>query len=151
MLTYTLKRLLLAALVALTVSGVSFGLLRLSGDVATALAGADAAPDCLAEAARTGETEAGGDPAVDADGFEKEKWRRSKAALQRQLEKESSRAAALHFRYFKAVEDNKTLQMNLAAAQSLARSLEEQVAGLKEELALCRAQGASRRESETHG
>jgi len=42
MLTYTLKRLLLAALVALTVSGVSFGLLRLSGDVATALAGADA-------------------------------------------------------------------------------------------------------------
>jgi peptide/nickel transport system permease protein len=42
MLTYTLKRLLLAAFVALTVSCVSFGLLRLSGDVATALAGADA-------------------------------------------------------------------------------------------------------------
>lgn len=42
MLTYTLKRLVLAALVTLTVSVISFGLLRLSGDVAAALAGADA-------------------------------------------------------------------------------------------------------------
>jgi peptide/nickel transport system permease protein len=42
MLTYTLKRLFLAAAVALTVSAISFGLLRLSGDVAAALAGADA-------------------------------------------------------------------------------------------------------------
>jgi peptide/nickel transport system permease protein len=41
-LTYTLKRLVLAALVTLTVSVISFGLLRLSGDVAAALAGADA-------------------------------------------------------------------------------------------------------------
>ena len=42
MLTYTVKRLVLAALVTLTVSVISFGLLRLSGDVAAALAGADA-------------------------------------------------------------------------------------------------------------
>ena len=42
MLTYTLKRLLLATLVTLTVSMISFALLRLSGDVAAALAGADA-------------------------------------------------------------------------------------------------------------
>lgn len=42
MLTYTLKRLLLAGFVVLTVSVISFGLLRLSGDIASALAGADA-------------------------------------------------------------------------------------------------------------
>ncbi len=42
MLTYTIKRLCLAALVTLTVSAISFGLLRLSGDVAAALAGSDA-------------------------------------------------------------------------------------------------------------
>ncbi|MBI4537462.1 MAG: ABC transporter permease [candidate division NC10 bacterium] len=42
MLTYTIKRLLLAGLVTLTVSAISFGLLRLSGDVAAALAGSDA-------------------------------------------------------------------------------------------------------------
>ncbi|GEM_PF-5611741 len=113
------------------------------------LAGADAAPDCLAEAARAGETEAGGDPAVDADGFEKEKWRRSRAMLQEQLQRESSRAAALHYRYFKALEDNRTLQMHLAGAQAQARSLEEQVARLKEELLSCRSQSGSRRESDS--
>ncbi len=42
MLTYALKRLVLAGAVALTVSLITFGLLRLSGDVAAALAGADA-------------------------------------------------------------------------------------------------------------
>ncbi|MGD9124518.1 MAG: ABC transporter permease [Desulfarculaceae bacterium] len=42
MLVYTLKRLLLAALVALTVSVISFGLLYLSGDPAAAIAGESA-------------------------------------------------------------------------------------------------------------
>jgi peptide/nickel transport system permease protein len=45
MLTYTAKRLLLALLVAVTVSFVTFMLLRFSGDPATALAGADASPE----------------------------------------------------------------------------------------------------------
>ena len=44
MLVYTLKRLLLALLVAITVSFVTFIMLRLSGDPAVALAGADASP-----------------------------------------------------------------------------------------------------------
>ena len=45
MLVYTLKRLLLALLVAITVSFISFMLLNLSGDPAGALAGADATPE----------------------------------------------------------------------------------------------------------
>lgn len=66
--------------------------------------------------------------------FEKEKLRRSIVVLQKRLNEESSRAAALHYSYFKAVEDNKTLQMNLAGAEALARSLEEQVARLRVEI-----------------
>ncbi len=42
MLLYTLRRLLLAVLVAFTVSIISFGLLRLSGDLAAAIAGPEA-------------------------------------------------------------------------------------------------------------
>ena len=45
MLVYTLKRLLLALVVAITVSFISFMLLNLSGDPAGALAGADATPE----------------------------------------------------------------------------------------------------------
>ena len=45
MLIYTLKRFLLAVLVAVTVSFVTFMLLRFSGDPAIALAGADATPE----------------------------------------------------------------------------------------------------------
>ncbi len=45
MLVYTLKRLLLALGVAITVSFISFMLLNLSGDPAGALAGADATPE----------------------------------------------------------------------------------------------------------
>jgi peptide/nickel transport system permease protein len=45
LLVYTLKRLLLALLVAITVSFISFMLLNLSGDPAGALAGADATPE----------------------------------------------------------------------------------------------------------
>lgn len=44
MIVYTIKRFLLAILVALTVSFVTFIMLRLSGDPAVALAGADASP-----------------------------------------------------------------------------------------------------------
>ncbi|MCG8375908.1 MAG: ABC transporter permease, partial [Chlorobiales bacterium] len=44
MLTYTLKRIGLAVLVAITVSMVSFMLIRLSGDPAIALAGENASP-----------------------------------------------------------------------------------------------------------
>lgn len=44
MIVYTIKRLLLAILVALTVSFVTFIMLRASGDPAVALAGADASP-----------------------------------------------------------------------------------------------------------
>jgi peptide/nickel transport system permease protein len=44
MIVYTIKRLLLAILVALTVSFVTFVMLRASGDPAVALAGADASP-----------------------------------------------------------------------------------------------------------
>jgi peptide/nickel transport system permease protein len=44
MIVYTIKRLLLAILVAMTVSFVTFIMLRLSGDPAVALAGADASP-----------------------------------------------------------------------------------------------------------
>ena len=39
MLIYTLKRLGLAILVAISVSIIAFGLVRLSGDIATAIAG----------------------------------------------------------------------------------------------------------------
>ncbi|ODN71769.1 Oligopeptide transport system permease protein OppB [Methylobrevis pamukkalensis] len=42
MLSYTLRRLLLAVLVALTVSAIGFFLLRLSGDLGRALAGQNA-------------------------------------------------------------------------------------------------------------
>ena len=48
MFTYTLKRLALAALVALTVSALSFVLLRLSGDVAIAIAGEGARAEDIA-------------------------------------------------------------------------------------------------------
>lgn len=44
MIVYTIKRLLLAILVAITVSFVTFIMLRVSGDPAVALAGADASP-----------------------------------------------------------------------------------------------------------
>jgi ABC-type dipeptide/oligopeptide/nickel transport system permease component len=42
MLHFTLRRLLVALLVAITVSLISFGLLRLSGDLAAAIAGPEA-------------------------------------------------------------------------------------------------------------
>ena len=45
MLVYTVKRILLALLVAVTVSFISFMILNLSGDPAIALAGADATPE----------------------------------------------------------------------------------------------------------
>ena len=45
MLVYTLKRLVLAVVVAVTVSFISFMILNLSGDPAAALAGADATPE----------------------------------------------------------------------------------------------------------
>ena len=45
MLVYTAKRILLALLVAVTVSFISFMILNLSGDPAAALAGADATPE----------------------------------------------------------------------------------------------------------
>jgi hypothetical protein len=72
------------------------------------------------------------DDGPDAARFEKEKWRRARETLQRRLNEESTRAAALHYRYWKTMEDNKTLQMNLAGARAMARSLQEQVDRLKE-------------------
>lgn len=101
-------------------------------------AGEDRAATGLSEPMRPAGAGAAGDRAVEAGALETEKRRHSMLTLQKQLEAESSRAAALHYRYFKAVEDNRTLQMHLAGAQALARSLEEQVARLKEELARCR-------------
>lgn len=59
------------------------------------------------------------------------------------------RAAARHYRCVKALEDNKTLQMHLAGAHALARSLEEQAARLKEELLSCRSQSGPWRESDS--
>jgi|WetSurMetagenome_2_1015567.scaffolds.fasta_scaffold117327_3 hypothetical protein len=84
------------------------------------------------------------DDGPDAEPFEKAKWLRARDVLQRRLSEESSRAAALHYRYWKAMEDNKTLQMNLAGVQALVRSLQTQVDRLKEELALQRPQRVSR-------
>lgn len=49
MLNFTLRRLLLAFLVALTVSIIAFFLVRVSGDMATALAGAEASDADIAE------------------------------------------------------------------------------------------------------
>jgi len=66
--------------------------------------------------------------------FEREKLRRSIGVLQKRINEESSRAASLHYCYWKAVKDNKTLQMNLAGAQALASSLQGQVTRLREEL-----------------
>lgn len=48
MLKFTLRRLFVALLVAITVSLVAFSLLRLTGDLATSLAGADASSDDIA-------------------------------------------------------------------------------------------------------
>ncbi len=52
MLRYTLNRLVMSLLVALTVSLISFALLRLSGDLAAVLAGDDARPEQIAKVAR---------------------------------------------------------------------------------------------------
>jgi peptide/nickel transport system permease protein len=51
MLRYTFDRLLISVLVAFAVSVVSFALLRLSGDLAAVLAGADATPEQIAKTA----------------------------------------------------------------------------------------------------
>ena len=77
--------------------------------------------------------------------FEQEKWRRAREMLQRRLSEESSRAAALHYRYWKAMEDNKTLQMNLAGARAMARSVQEQLDRLKAEIATPQSKGRSNR------
>jgi len=90
------------------------------------------------------------DDGPDAEPFEKAKWLRARDALQRRLSEESSRAAALHYRYWKAIEDNKTLQMNLAGAEALARSLQRQVAQLREELLLLQSQRDSTQGRGTH-
>lgn len=83
------------------------------------------------------------DDGPETERFEKEKWRRAREMLQRRLSEESSRAAALHYRYWKAMEDNKTLQMNLSGAQALARSLQEQVDRLKETMSTAPPKGHS--------
>lgn len=77
--------------------------------------------------------------------FEQARWLRARDALQKRLSEERSRAAALHYRYWKAMEDNKTLQMNLAGAQALARSLQEQIDRLKAEISMPESQGSSTR------
>jgi len=72
--------------------------------------------------------------------FEKEKLQRAMIFLRNQLHDESSRAAALHFRYWQAEENNKILQMNLTGTKAQIRLLEEHIQLLKEEISRYRLQ-----------
>ena len=100
------------------------------------LPGSGAPTDPPFEEALPAEADAVEDSDWNNEVFEREKLRRSIVVLQKRLNEESSRAASLHYCYWKAVKDNKTLQMNLAAAEALARSLLGQVAQLREEILL---------------
>lgn len=59
--------------------------------------------------------------------FNHEKLRRQYEELQKNYLKESSRAAALHYKCWKISEDNKTLEMNYVGAKARARGYKEEL------------------------
>ncbi|MCX5909407.1 MAG: hypothetical protein NTY64_20115 [Deltaproteobacteria bacterium] len=65
---------------------------------------------------------------------ENEKLFRKYEGLKEELTKESSRASSLHYIPWKTTEDNKTLKMNLAGAESQAKLHAVQVERFKREI-----------------
>ncbi len=70
---------------------------------------------------------------LDLEPFEKEKWRRAMRSMQKRLSEENTRATSLHYRLWKALEENKALRLNLAGSEARSRFLEERLAKMKEE------------------
>jgi len=75
----------------------------------------------------------------EAESFENEKLKRQIEGLNKMLNEESTRAASLHYRYWKCMEDNKTLQLQLAGAKSRISLYRDTIDRLKSEKESLRA------------
>ncbi len=80
---------------------------------------------------------------VETLGFEKEKLELRVKELTDQLSDVSSRAAALHYRLWKVLEDRKVLEMNLAGEQGSSRLLERTIEELRKEIDRLKAEAGS--------
>ena len=72
--------------------------------------------------------------------FEKQKLELRVKELSDQFSEVSSRAAVLHYRLWRVLEDRKVLEMNLSGEQASTRLLEQTVEELRKELDRLRAQ-----------
>jgi len=70
---------------------------------------------------------------LDSEQFEKEKWRRAMNIMRKRLSEENTRATALHYRLWKALENNKILKMRLVGANARINMSGETIDRLKRE------------------
>lgn len=92
----------------------------------------------VSESSEIAETPAGtamddSEDRLDSEQFEKEKWRRAMHSMQKRLSEENTRATSLRYRLWKALEENKILEMKLAGANARIKMSGEMIDRLKKE------------------